>query len=690
MPNAAVSVHAPDISENSGILQPLTVALLECVTPIDVVSVVVERGMAVLGARASLVALITRDGREFEIVRTSGYSPSTIEKWSRFPVDGPYPLADVVRAGEPLFLSDQTDWASKYPNLVSEITDSFQASVSLPLSARQRVFGAMHFSFVEPRQFTDSDHAFLTELSRQCALALERSLLLEEVEAARARQEFLSRASALLAQSLDYQTTLDAIAQLAVPHLCDWVTVDLLSPDEEGSPPVLHLAVVAHTDPMQTVALRELRQHSPIDMTQTGQPPVAALLTGQTVFLPEITADMIAAASPDEERLRFLQRLDLRSMVSVPLHTTRGADLGAVTLVSTGTSGRTFTSDTVALAEELARRAAIAIDNARLYEHAQRKIAERAEAERHAERVAADLRLVTDAAPLLIAYVGADLRYRFVNAGYADWFGLPTEQIVGKTVRELIGEAAFEKTRSKVEAALSGERLSYEEMLPYAEGERPRFVHAEMVPDKDPDGIPRGYVIVLTDISARVAGERALREASQMQRRFLQEMLTGFTEGRFRLCFTENELPPVLSPLSDWIELSEAKLRLLRRQTAAAAERLRLSEPRFADFETAIHEAAVNAVKYGGGGMARIYGDLTAGVIQVRIVDQGPGIAEDLIHRAVERGYTTAGFGHGMFFMQSCVDRVYLLTGSGGTTVVLEMERTVPEPAWLKTQPARA
>ena len=167
MPNAVVSVHAPDTSGNSGILQPLTVALLECVTPIDVVSVVVERGMAVLGARASLVALITRDGREFEIVRTSGYSPSSIEKWARFPVDGPYPLADVVRDGEPLFLSDRTDWASKYPNLVSEITDSFQASVSLPLLARQHLFGAMHFSFAEARQFTDSDHAFLTELARQ-------------------------------------------------------------------------------------------------------------------------------------------------------------------------------------------------------------------------------------------------------------------------------------------------------------------------------------------------------------------------------------------------------------------------------------------------------------------------------------------------------------------------------------------
>jgi PAS domain S-box-containing protein len=688
------SYYVPPVAESAALLQPLTTALLECTAPADVVEVVVERGMRVLGAHAGLVALITRDGQEFEIVRTSGYAPSTIEKWTRFPVDGPFPLSDVVRIGEPLFLKDRTDWAAKYPRLSGDITDSYQASVSLPLSARQRVFGAMHFSFLEARTFTDADRAFLDELSRQCALALERALLLAEVEAARTRLEFLSQASMLLAQSLDYQTTLDAIAHLAVPALCDWVTVDLLDDAEDDNPTggeqpdkerTLRLAVAAHVDPAEVRFLHELREHSPIDMTQTGQPPVIAIQTGETVFLPEITPEMVAAAAPGEERRRFLERLDLRSLVSVPLRTTRGVNIGAITLVSTGASGRMFTPDTVSLAEELTRRAAVAVDNARLFERTRREIAERAEAERQAERVAADLRLITDAAPLLISYVSADQRYRFANAHYADWFGLRPEQIVGRPVREIIGEAAFAKIRYKIEAALAGETVSYEDMLPYAEGEQPRYIHAEMVPDRGADGTIHGYVAVIMDITARVEGERALREAARTQRRFLQEMLAGFTEGRLRLCFAASELPAPLPPLSASVALSPDRLRLVRQMVKAAAVELMLPEPRAADFETAVHEGAVNAVKYGGGGTARIHGDSSSGILQVWIVDQGPGIAEDLIHRAVERGYTTAGFGHGMFFMQSCTDRLYLLTGPTGTTVVLEIERIAPEPVWLRT-----
>jgi anti-sigma regulatory factor (Ser/Thr protein kinase) len=122
---------------------------------------------------------------------------------------------------------------------------------------------------------------------------------------------------------------------------------------------------------------------------------------------------------------------------------------------------------------------------------------------------------------------------------------------------------------------------------------------------------------------------------------------------------------------------------VLRRELDNLARRLNFPTERQQDFETAVHEAAMNAVKYGGGGTARIHGDTGSGTLQVWVEDQGPGIAEELIHRAVERGYTTEGFGHGMFFMQSCADRLYLLTGPKGTTVVLEQERTPPTPSWL-------
>jgi anti-sigma regulatory factor (Ser/Thr protein kinase) len=174
-----------------------------------------------------------------------------------------------------------------------------------------------------------------------------------------------------------------------------------------------------------------------------------------------------------------------------------------------------------------------------------------------------------------------------------------------------------------------------------------------------------------------------LRDASLRQRRFLKEMLAGFTEGRLRLCFTKRGLPPLLPPQSDPLQLSKTNLIRLRTELGTIAKRLNLPTLRLQDFETAVHEAAMNAVKYGGSGTARIHGDPESGTLQVWVEDEGPGIAEELIHRAVERGYTTAGFGHGMFFMQSCSDRLYLLTGPKGTTVVLEQDRTPPIPSWL-------
>jgi anti-sigma regulatory factor (Ser/Thr protein kinase) len=116
----------------------------------------------------------------------------------------------------------------------------------------------------------------------------------------------------------------------------------------------------------------------------------------------------------------------------------------------------------------------------------------------------------------------------------------------------------------------------------------------------------------------------------------------------------------------------------------ADAEALQLPLERLQDFETAVGEASMNAVQHGGGGRGRVHGDPDSGVIQVWIEDQGEGIAEDFIHRAIEQGWTTGGFGQGFFLMRSCADRIYLLTGPSGTTVVLEQERALPKPKWFQ------
>ncbi len=93
----------------------------------------------------------------------------------------------------------------------------------------------------------------------------------------------------------------------------------------------------------------------------------------------------------------------------------------------------------------------------------------------------------------------------------------------------------------------------------------------------------------------------------------------------------------------------------------------------------------MNAVVHAGGGEARVCAG-GEGTVQVWIQDQGKGITMDHLHRAtLERGFTTAGtMGHGFWMMLKTADRIFLLTGPSGTSVVLEQEREAPEPAWLR------
>lgn len=244
------------------------------------------------------------------------------------------------------------------------------------------------------------------------------------------------------------------------------------------------------------------------------------------------------------------------------------------------------------------------------------------------------------------------------------------------------------------ELAQTGKHEPFEKEYVRKDGTRvPVIVGATLFPNSQTEGV--AFVLDLTD-QKRAEREREvllteqqrlvaeLREAGARQRRFLKEMLAGFTDGRLRLCTGPSELPIPLTPLGETVTLLPASLRTLRKQVEAAAEKLELPFERLVDFETAAHEAGMNAVKYGGGGVAQVCGDANASTLQVWIEDQGPGIADDLIHRAIERGFTTGGFGHGMFLMRSCADRFYLLTTPQGTTVVLEIDRTPPLPAWLK------
>ena len=159
-----------------------------------------------------------------------------------------------------------------------------------------------------------------------------------------------------------------------------------------------------------------------------------------------------------------------------------------------------FTARHEQIVEGIASQAGIAIDNARLFQQAQQEISVRKRAETALRASETQLQLVLDASPVLIAYVDSDHRYCFNNRAYADWLGLTSNQINGKHVSEVIGEAAYAQIKARLASALSGKTVAYDRAVLY-HGVEPRYVHTTLVPDRGERGEIKGVVSVVSDIT---------------------------------------------------------------------------------------------------------------------------------------------------------------------------------------------
>lgn len=194
-------------------------------------------------------------------------------------------------------------------------------------------------------------------------------------------QRYLSEASALLGSSLNYESTLSALARLVIPGLADWVRVDMLQ--EDGS---VRLLAVAHTDPEKVKWARELATRYPPNMSDpAGLPNV--LRTGVAEIYPEITEEMLASGVADPEYLALLKTVQFRGVIIAPIISSRGT-IGAITLVS-AESRRHYTANDVALAVELGRRAGMAVENARVHTAEQQARAAAVAAQKVAEEASA-------------------------------------------------------------------------------------------------------------------------------------------------------------------------------------------------------------------------------------------------------------------------------------------------------------
>jgi PAS domain S-box-containing protein len=300
---------------------------------------------------------------------SAGLSPATSTS-SRARIDvreETFKVGEVARTREPFVTNElagdpqfDQEWVRR---------EGIAAVAAFPLLAGGDLLGVLVYFSRQPLrdeivEVLTAFVAMVTASINDVRLFEEKEQLVRQVESQRQRYRFLAEASTLLTSSLDYQTTLEQVARLVVPSLCDWCSIDLVEADGEA-----RQLAIAHVDRRKEALARELRQRFP-PTCDDWRGLAGVLRTGQPAIHAEIKDADLVRAAPDEEHARALRELGVRSCMCVPL-VAQGRTLGAITLVA-GDSGRRYGPDELALVEDLARRAAVSIENARLYRELQR------------------------------------------------------------------------------------------------------------------------------------------------------------------------------------------------------------------------------------------------------------------------------------------------------------------------------
>jgi PAS domain S-box-containing protein len=288
---------------------------------------------------------------------------------------------------------------------------------------------------------------------------------------------FLASANELLVATLDWERTLAAIADLAVPALAGYLVIDLLDEDDE-----LHWVVAVHADPEKTELVRELRGQYP--PTLSTHPIQVALRTGEPQLLPDLQAEA-AAMAHDAKHGRAIRRIANTSGLVAPL-AARGRTLGTISLGTIEGQPRFDESD-LAMAMELARRISLALDNARLFSEAQ----ERAHAAEALEYVDDGVILVDEAGIV-----------RLWNPTAAISLRRPAAEAVGRPIAELLGDWQSLQSRIPVASELQTGGASRAQTLPVEVQGEERWLSISAV------RFPGGTVYAFRDVTDERAVEQ--------------------------------------------------------------------------------------------------------------------------------------------------------------------------------------
>jgi serine phosphatase RsbU (regulator of sigma subunit) len=325
----------------------------------DTIEAVVEAAVnhAAEAIQAAVTTLMLRQDDQLVLVGGFGLRPGVSEQWHSFPVEHSNPASEAVQLARPILLNDHDEIEQRYGSFVNEVPAG-RSVICLPLGVGAEPVGAAGLTFDSGWLPGPQELDLLMTFADACGQAIRRIRAADEA-AERSRQlTFLADASAELASSLDYRSTLAKVASLCVPVLADWCAVDMIERD------TLTTLAVAHVDPAKVAWAWELQRRYPPDPNAPNG-AATVIRTGVSEIYPDITDEMLVAGARDEEHLRLSRELDLRSAIVVPLKV-HDRTLGAITLIRAETDRRYDAADLV-IAEDLGRRAAMAIDNAQLH-----------------------------------------------------------------------------------------------------------------------------------------------------------------------------------------------------------------------------------------------------------------------------------------------------------------------------------
>jgi PAS domain S-box-containing protein len=315
---------------------------------------------------------------------------------------------------------------------------------------------------------------------------------ISETRRARENRQFLASATELLAASLDYEETIQLVAELAVPRIGDWCAVDVV--DESGVP---RRIAVAHTDPDKVGLAQELQDRYPSD-PDAPRGLAFVLRTGLSDMMSDIPDELIHAGAKDPKHLELLRALELRSYMCVPI-IAGGQVLGALTFVG-AESGRRYGNDDLAFAESVAARAASAISNARSFR----------EAVRYKRVLDATLDTVVMFDPLT-------LRLSYVNRGAIDQLGYSAEELLDADATMLIEELDAIGLRGLVEPLVAGTLDARTATLSFRDREGRSIPVEVLLQHVAPPGEEGRIVAVARDIADRIEAQANLRRLAESE-----------------------------------------------------------------------------------------------------------------------------------------------------------------------------